>query len=151
MVTGNYLGRARTVEELRADLDFAYSLIPGPHRLNLHAIYGEFGGARVDRDQIELAHFQGWINWAKAHNLKLDFNATCFSHPNAAAGFTLSSKDENIRRLLDRARQALPRDRRGDGGATRRAGDAQPLDSRRREGIAGGGGRLPRAPAGLPR
>ena len=97
MVTGACPGRARTVEELRADLDKAYSLLPGEHRLNLHAIYGEFGGARVDRDAIGLEHYQGWRDWAKERGLKLDFNATCFSHPKAAAGFTLSSKDAEIR------------------------------------------------------
>jgi L-rhamnose isomerase len=97
MVTGNFLGRARTIEELRADLDQAYALLPGKHRLNLHASYGEFGGERVDRDAIEIDHFQGWIDYAKARELKLDFNATCFSHPKAASGFTLSSKDEAIR------------------------------------------------------
>ena len=97
MVTGNYPGRARTVEELRADLEFTYSLLPGKHRLNLHAIYGEFGGKRADRDQIEVAHYQGWIEWARARGLKLDFNATCFSHPRAASGFTLSSKDPAVR------------------------------------------------------
>jgi len=97
VVTGACPGRARTVEELRADLDKAYSLLPGEHRLNLHAIYGEFGGARVDRDAIGLEHYQGWRDWAKERGLKLDFNATCFSHPKAAAGFTLSSKDAEIR------------------------------------------------------
>ena len=97
MVTGAYPGRARNVDELRADLDKAYSLLPGEHRLNLHAIYGEFGGARVDRDAIGLEHYQGWRDWAKERGLKLDFNATCFSHPKAAAGFTLSSKDTGIR------------------------------------------------------
>ena len=97
VVTGACPGRARTVEELRADLDKAYSLLPGEHRLNLHAIYGEFGGARVDRDAIGLEHYQGWRDWAKERGLKLDFNATCFSHPKAAAGFTLSSKEAEIR------------------------------------------------------
>ena len=97
VVTGACPGRARTVEELRADLDKAYALLPGEHRLNLHAIYGEFGGARVDRDAIGLEHYQGWRDWAKARGLKLDFNATCFSHPKAAAGFTLSSKEAEIR------------------------------------------------------
>ncbi len=97
MITGAYPGRARNAEELRADLDRAYSLLPGQHRLNLHAIYGEFGGKRVDRDAIGIEHFQGWRDWAKSRGLKLDFNATCFSHPKAAAGFTLSSKDTEIR------------------------------------------------------
>jgi len=96
-VTGNYPGRARTVDELRMDLKKAYSLIPGCHRLNLHAIYGDFGGKPVDRNEINLEHYKGWIDWAKQEGLKLDFNPTCFSHPKANSGFTLSSKDEEIR------------------------------------------------------
>jgi L-rhamnose isomerase len=98
-VTGNYPGKARTPEELRADLEKALSLIPGRHRLNLHAMYGEFGGKKVDRDQIGPAHFQNWIAWAKANELGLDFNPTCFSHPKAADGFTLSHRDRSIRQF----------------------------------------------------
>lgn len=96
-VTGNYPGKARTIDELRADIEKVLSLLPGNHRLNLHASYGDFGGAKVDRDAIELKHFQGWIDWAKAHGLGLDFNPTCFSHDKAADGFTLSSPDKGIR------------------------------------------------------
>lgn len=96
-VTGNHPGKARTVDELRSDLEKAYSLIPGHHRLNLHAMYGEFGSTSVDRDQISPDHFKGWIDWAKEKNLKLDFNATCFSHPKADSGFTLSSRHKAIR------------------------------------------------------
>jgi len=96
-VTGNYPGKARTPEELRMDLQKAYSLIPGNHRLNLHAIYGEFKGKYTDRDEIETEHFREWVDWAKQENLKLDFNATCFSHPKADSGFTLSSKKKEIR------------------------------------------------------
>lgn len=96
-VTGNYPGKARTIDELRMDLKKAYSLIPGRHRLNLHAIYGEFGGKPVDRDEISIEHFKGWIDWVKNEGLKLDFNATCFSHANAASGFTLSDKDKGVR------------------------------------------------------
>jgi len=96
-VTGRYPGRARTVDELRQDLKKAYSLIPGRHRLNLHAIYGEFGGKPVERNKIGPEHFRGWIDWAKEEKLKLDFNATCFSHPKAEPGFTLSNKDKGIR------------------------------------------------------
>ena len=96
-VTGNYPGKARTPDELRADLEKALSLIPGKHRLNLHAFYGEFGGKRVDRDEIETAHFKNWIAWAKSNGLGLDFNPTCFSHPKAADGFTLSHRDKGIR------------------------------------------------------
>jgi L-rhamnose isomerase len=97
VATGNYPGRARTPEELRADLEKTYSLIPGKHRLNLHAFYGEFGGRKVDRDQITPAHFKNWIDWAKKNQLGLDFNPTCFSHPKAADGFTLSHQDKGIR------------------------------------------------------
>ena len=95
-VTGNYFGKANTVGELRRDLEKAYSLIPGNHRLNLHAIYGEFQSS-VERNQIGPEHFGGWIDWAKELNLGLDFNPTYFSHPNAADGFTLSHVDGGIR------------------------------------------------------
>lgn len=96
-VTGNYPGKARTPAELRADLERAASLIPGRHRLNLHASYGEFGNHPVDRDEIEPAHFQGWIDWAKQQHLGLDFNPTYFAHANAKDGFTLTHLDESIR------------------------------------------------------
>jgi L-rhamnose isomerase len=99
VATGNYPGKARTAAELRADLETAFSLIPGRHRLNLHAMYGAFGGKPVDRDEIEPKHFADWIAWAKAHGLGLDFNPTCFSHPRAADGFTLSHPDRKIRKF----------------------------------------------------
>jgi L-rhamnose isomerase len=99
LATGNFPGRARNAEELRADLDKALSLIPGRHRVNLHAMYGEFGDAPVDRDAIEPSHFKGWIEWAREGGLKLDFNATCFHHPRAASGFTLSHRDREVRRF----------------------------------------------------
>ena len=98
-VTGNYPGKARTPAELRADLEKALSLIPGKHRLNLHAFYGEFDGKKVDRDEIEPAHFKNWIGWAQKNGLGLDFNPTCFSHPKAADGFTLSHPDRDIRQF----------------------------------------------------
>jgi L-rhamnose isomerase len=97
--TGNFPGKAKTIEQMRADLDKVLSLLPGKQRLNLHAIYGEFGGELVDRDKIEVKHFQGWINWAKERGMGLDFNCTCFSHPLADDGFTLSSKDEKVRKF----------------------------------------------------
>jgi len=97
--TGNYPGRARTVDELRQDLKAALSLIPGDHRVNLHAIYGEFGNRPVSRNEVEPEHFRGWLTWAKAENLKLDFNATCFAHPKAAGGFTLSSPEKETRKF----------------------------------------------------
>ena len=96
-VTGNFLGRARTPDELRQDLEQTYALLPGRHRLNLHASYGEFGGQPVDRDEIEVSHFQGWIDWAQQHELGLDFNPTYFAHDKAEDGFTLAHPDKAIR------------------------------------------------------
>jgi len=97
--TGNYPGKATSLEEMYADLDKVLSLLPGKQRLNLHAIYGDFGGEFVDRDQLEVKHFQSWIDWSKERGIGLDFNATCFSHPKADDGFTLASKDESIRKF----------------------------------------------------
>lgn len=97
--TGNFPGKAKTLEQMRNDLDKAMSLLPGRQRLNLHAIYGEFGGKIVDRDQIEVKHFKGWIEWAKKRKIGLDFNCTCFSHPLADDGFTLSSRNPKIRKF----------------------------------------------------
>ena len=96
-VTGNYPGKARTAQELRADIEQALRLIPGKHRLNLHAFYGEFSGKKVDRNEIQPTHFQDWIGWAKLNQLGMDFNPTCFSHPKATDGFTLSHPDKGIR------------------------------------------------------
>ncbi len=107
VATGNYPGKARTPDELRADLEQALRLIPGQHRINLHAMYGEFGGRRVDRDEIEVAHFNNWIAWAKANGLGLDFNPSCFSHPKAADGFTLSHRDNGVRNFwIEHCRRA---------------------------------------------
>jgi L-rhamnose isomerase len=97
--TGNYPGKAKTIAQMRADLEKVMQLLPGKQRLNLHASYGEFGGEKVDRNEIEVKHFQGWIDWAKAQGIGLDFNGTYFSHPKADSGFTLSSKDEGIRQF----------------------------------------------------
>jgi L-rhamnose isomerase len=96
-VTGDHPGRARTPDELRADLELTMSLIPGPHRLNLHACYGEFDGRRIDRDEIEPQHFARWIDWAKERGVGLDFNPTCFAHPKAASGMTLAHTEKGIR------------------------------------------------------
>ncbi len=98
-VTGNYPGKARNADELRADLDKALSLIPGRHRLNLHAMYAETGGKRVERNDIAPEHFSRWVGWAKERRLGLDFNPTFFAHPKAASGFTLAHADDGIRRF----------------------------------------------------
>ncbi|AYH46655.1 L-rhamnose isomerase [Dickeya fangzhongdai] len=96
--TGNYPGKARNAAELRADLEQAFRQIPGPKRLNLHAIYLE-SDTPVARNAIEPHHFSHWVTWAKTHQLGLDFNPTCFSHPLSSDGFTLSHPDENVRRF----------------------------------------------------
>ena len=94
--TGNYPGKARNIDELRADILKAASLIPGKHRLNLHEIYGDFGGKFVDRDQVEPAHFESWMQWAEENRMKLDFNSTSFSHPKSG-DLSLSNPDPEIR------------------------------------------------------
>ena len=97
--TGNYPGKARTADELRRDLDKVYSLIPGQHRLNLHAMYAETGGRKIDRNELRPEHFSAWADWAKTNKHGVDFNPTCFSHPKAASGFTLASYDADIRQF----------------------------------------------------
>jgi L-rhamnose isomerase len=97
--TGNFPGKSKSLVQMRDDLDKVLSLLPGKQRLSLHAIYGEFGGKKIDRDKIEVKHFQGWIDWAKKRKMGLDFNCTCFSHPFADDGFTLSSKNPKIRKF----------------------------------------------------
>ncbi len=94
--TGNYPGKARNIDEVRADLLKVCSMLGGSHRINLHEIYGEFGGGKVDRDEVDVKHFQGWIDWAKANGLKLDFNSTSFSHPKSG-NLSLSNPDKSIR------------------------------------------------------
>ncbi len=95
--TGNYPGKARTFKELKSDLEKVFSLIPGKHRVSLHAIYGDFNGEFVDRDQIEPEHFQSWIDWALENDVKIDFNSTFFSHEKSNSGYTLSDFDPEIR------------------------------------------------------
>ena len=95
--TGNWPGAARNGDELRADYEKAFSLIPGRHRVNLHAIYAETDGAYVPRDKIKTEHFRKWIDWAKRLGVGVDFNPSCFGHPMAASGFTVSSPDETVR------------------------------------------------------
>lgn len=94
--TGNYPGRARNMEEVRQDILFVKSLLGGNQRLNLHETYGDFGGKLVDRDQVEVKHFQSWIDWAKENNMKLDFNSTSFSHPKSG-NLSLANPDKGIR------------------------------------------------------
>jgi L-rhamnose isomerase len=94
--TGNYPGRARNIDEVRADLEFVKTLLAGNHRVNLHEIYGDFGGKFVDRDQVGVEQFQSWIDWAKANNFKLDFNSTSFSHPKSG-DLSLANPDKGIR------------------------------------------------------
>ncbi|MBQ4050578.1 MAG: L-rhamnose isomerase [Oscillospiraceae bacterium] len=97
-VTGNYPGAATTVAELRQDLDKALSMIPGKHKLSLHAIYADTD-EKVDLDELEPKHFATWVEWAKERGMGLDFNPTCFSHPMADSGFTISSADEKVRKF----------------------------------------------------
>ncbi|NLV46224.1 MAG: L-rhamnose isomerase [Candidatus Hydrogenedentes bacterium] len=97
--TGNYPGKARTPEQLRKDVEKALSLIPGKHRLNVHAMYAETDGKKVERDALEPRHFQGWIDWAREQGLGIDFNPTCFGHPKADDGFTLAHYDDGIRKF----------------------------------------------------
>ena len=94
--TGNYPGRARNIDEVRADLEFVKTLLAGNHRVNLHEIYGDFGGQFVDRNEVEPKHFQSWIDWAKENNFKLDFNSTSFSHPKSG-DLSLANPDPAIR------------------------------------------------------
>ena len=94
--TGNYPGRARNIDEVRQDLEFVKTLLAGNHRVNLHEIYGDFGGKFVDRDEVGVEHFQSWIQWAKENNFKLDFNSTSFSHPKSG-DLSLSSPDKAVR------------------------------------------------------
>jgi len=97
LATGNYPGRARNGDELRADAEFAFTLIPGEKRFNLHTLYAETGGKKVSRDELEPEHFKNWMDWSKKNNIPLDFNPSFFSHPMADSGFTLSSADRQIR------------------------------------------------------
>lgn len=97
--TGNYPGKARSGDELRADLDMALQLIPGKHRLNLHSIYAETGDRRVARNELRTEHFKNWIDWARAKGVGLDFNGSFFAHPMAQSGFTLSSADASVRQF----------------------------------------------------
>ncbi len=134
LATGNYPGRARTADELRADAEEAYRLIPGKHRFNLHAIYLDAGGRAVDRNQIEPGHFQGWIDWARGLGIGMDFNPTYFSHPLAAGGFTLAHRDPAVRGFWVEHGIACRRIGEAIGRALGSALRDQRLDSRRLQG-----------------
>lgn len=97
--TGSYPGKARNWEEIKSDLDKVLSLIPGTHRINVHAIYRSNGGSRIDRDQISVSHFSEWIEWAEEKKIGIDFNGSFFAHPNASDGNTLTHHDEKIRKF----------------------------------------------------
>lgn len=97
-VTGQYPGAARTAEQLRQDLEKAFSFIPGRHKVNLHAIYADTD-EKVELDRLEPKHFRTWVDWAKQQGLGLDFNPTCYSHVKSKDGFTLSHHDPDIRRF----------------------------------------------------
>ncbi|MDR1106545.1 MAG: L-rhamnose isomerase [Treponema sp.] len=100
LATGNYPGRARNGDELRADAEFAFSLIPGKKRFNLHMLYAEpEGKARPGRDELEPEHFKKWMDWSKKKKIPLDFNPSFFSHPLAARGYTLASADSAVRKF----------------------------------------------------
>lgn len=99
MATGNYPGRARTPDELRADMAKALSLVAGKHRANVHALYAETDGKKVDRNRLAPEHFAHWIDWAKSLDIGMDFNPSFFSHPKAASGQTLSHPDKGIRQF----------------------------------------------------
>ena len=98
-VTGNYPGKARTADQLRADFEKAISMIPGSHRFNLHASYAEMDGKKVDRDRLSADQFKNWIAWAKKLKIGMDFNQTYFSHPMVKGGFTLTSPDKDVRKF----------------------------------------------------
>ena len=94
---GNYPGKARNIDELRGDLERVLGLVPGRHRVSLHAMYGDFGNEVVDRDEVEFRHFESWVDWARENGVGLDFNATMFAHSRADSSFTLSSKEPEVR------------------------------------------------------
>jgi L-rhamnose isomerase len=98
-VTGNYPGKARTADQLRADIDKVLSLLPGKHRLNLHACYAETNGKKIDRNEMGPEHFKNWLGWAKDRGIGLDFNPTFFAHPKASDGWTLAHRDSGIRKF----------------------------------------------------
>jgi L-rhamnose isomerase len=97
LATGSYPGKARDIQELRSDLEYVLKLVPGKHKISLHAMYGDFKDDHVDRDEVDYKHFESWVKWAKTNDIGLDLNSTVFAHPMADSGFTLSSKNEKTR------------------------------------------------------
>jgi len=144
--TGNYPGKARNIGELRADILKAKSFIPGTHRLNLHEIYGEFGGETVDRDQVEPRHFQGWIEWAKEHGIEARLQLDVVLAPQERRSLAGQPRPRNPG-LLGGTHQALPRHCRRDGQGAGRPLDHEPLGARRLERPYGEPHALPRAAA----
>ena len=146
-VTGNYPGKARTADELRADLDKAYSLIPGTHRLSLHAIYAETGGVAVSiATSSQPEHFAGWIDWAKANDLRPRLQPDLLRASDRRRRLHAVEPRRGHPQVLDRALHRLPQDRRGDGPGARHARRDQHLDPRRLQGPSG----RPRDAAGPP-
>ena len=145
-VTGNYPGKARTADELRADFEEALSVIPGPHRLNLHACYAEMSGRKVERDELSVEQFKNWIAWARAIKIGLDFNPTYFRPSQGRWRNHAHQPRQGHPPVLDRARHPLPRDRRRHRQGAGQDLPHQPLDSRRHEGYP----RRPPRPARAP-
>jgi L-rhamnose isomerase len=113
--TGNYPGAATTAPQIRQDFEQAASLLPGALRFNLHAMYAETGGEAVDRDELRYEHFSAWVDWCAEHGWGLDFNPTCFAHPRAADGLTLSHPRKSVRDFWIRHAQACREICRGIG------------------------------------
>ncbi len=106
LTTGNFKGKPRNLLQLRQDIEKAFTLIPGPKKINLHPIYGDFKGKKVDRDQIGPEHFESWADWAQKNNAGIDFNPTTFAHKMADSGYTISDKDKKIRNFwIEHARR----------------------------------------------
>ena len=133
MATGSYPGRARNGREMRQDLATVIKLLPGIHRVNLHAFYAETKDRIIDRDKLDVSHFAQWIAWAKSQGVGLDFNTTFFAHPKAAEGYTLSHADPAIRKFWIRAWHCLSPYSRGHGARDRFAMPVEPLAAGLRE------------------
>ena len=145
-VTGNYPGKARTPDELRADFEQALSVIPGRHRFNLHACYAEMSGRKVDRDELSAEQFKNWIAWAKVHQDRPRLQPDLLRPSQGRRRLHAHQRGQGHPPVLDRARHPLPRDRRRHRQGPRQHLPHQPLDSRRHEGHS----RRPPRPARAP-